>query len=127
MKILGIDYGLRKVGLAISEGQLASPLKIMPNSKDLEEKIFDLCRREEIGKIVVGISSGQMLPKQKKIGADLTAICGLPVEFWDETLTTKEAVRKMIEAGVKQKKRRREDAVSAALILQSFLDSKRKT
>ncbi|MBI4100565.1 Holliday junction resolvase RuvX [Candidatus Microgenomates bacterium] len=123
MNILGVDYGERKIGLAISSGFLATPLGIEENTKNIGEKIKIICQREQIGKIVIGLSEGKMAIRQKEFGQKLTKACEIPVEFWDETLTSKEALRKMIEAGVRQKKRRREDAAAAALILQSFLDA----
>lgn len=125
MKTLGIDYGEKKVGLAISEGEFAAPFKIETNTRDLSEKICRLCQKEGVTKIVVGVSEGRMAQSQKEFGQNLAQAGGLPVEFWDETLTSKEAVQKMIEAGAKQKKRRQEDAVAAALILQSYLEGRK--
>ena len=122
MRILGIDYGEKKIGLSFSEGNLAAPIGVEPNTKDFGRKIKDFCQKEKVEKIVLGISEGQMAQKQKKFGAKMARICGLPVELWDETLTSQEAVKVMIESGRKRKKRRVEDAVSAALILQSYLD-----
>lgn len=126
MKILGLDWGERKIGLAISEGILATPFGILPHRKNLGEKIKDFCQREGIEKIVVGVSEGKMAQKQKRFGLKIAKVCHLPIEFWDETLTTKEAVRKMIEAGRGRQRRQTEDAVSAALILESYLESQKK-
>lgn len=112
MRILGIDYGRSKIGLAIAEGKLAEPWKvIIPGAlkKILEEERFD--------KIVVGISGGQMGEEQKMFAKSIGA------ETFDETLTTKEAQRLSLEAGISRKKRRSmEDAFAASLMLQSYLD-----
>lgn len=124
MKILGIDFGQKSIGLAISQGYLAEPWQTIKKGKNLEKIIADLCRKEEIGLIIVGISEGKMAEIQKKFGQNLAKISQLPVEFWDETLTSKEATQKMAEAKVRKKKRKeKEHAFSAALILQSFLDA----
>lgn len=126
MKILGIDWGERKIGLALSEGSFAAPLKIEKNNQDFQRKIRQLCQKEKVEKIVVGVAEGKMALKQKEFGEKLAQICGLRVEFWDETLTSQEALRKMIEAGTSRKKRRLEDAISAALILQSYLEAQKR-
>lgn len=123
MKILGIDYGEKKIGLSLSEGKLATPLGIEENTKNLERKIKDLCQKEEIKKIVIGTAEGYMAQRQREFGSRIAKACHLPVLFWDETLSSREAIQKMIELGKTRKKRRQEDAFSAALILQSYLDA----
>lgn len=111
--------------MAISEGELAAPLGVEANTKSLPWRIKNLCQKEGVGKIIVGVSEGKMAQRQKEFGKDLAQTCNLPVEFYDETLTSREAVRKMIEVGKKRKSRRLEDAFSAALILQSYLENQR--
>ncbi len=120
MKILGVDFGLAKAGLAISEGALAEPLGIIKIS-NLKSQISNICQEQGVEKIVVGVSEGKMAEKQKKFGEELKRVVGLPVEFQDETLTSKEAIAKMREIGKRVKD---EDAISAALILQEYLNSK---
>jgi len=132
MKILGIDFGQRKIGLAITEGFLAQPLGIVSisNIKNkqsllLRNKILNICQRQEIEKIVVGLPEGRLATEVKKFASQLGKLTDLPVEFQDETLTSQEAVAKMREIG---KKLKDEDAIAAALILQSYLDTQsRKT
>lgn len=126
MMILGIDFGEKKIGLAISEGQLAAPLGIILNDKALKQKIKEICQNERVEKIVIGLSEGKMAKRQKEFGIKVAGICGLPVNYQDETLTTQEAIRKMIEAGKKKKSRRLDDAYSAALLLQSYLEANRE-
>lgn len=122
MKILAIDYGEKKIGLAVSEGNLVFPWRILPKTKDLNLKIKELCQNEGIGKIVVGFTEGKLAEKQKEFGEKLGQTLGLPVDFWEEALTSFQAVQKMIEAGYSRKRRRLEDAMAAALILQSYLE-----
>ncbi len=124
MKILGIDFGEAKIGLALCEGEIAEPIGVIP-FHNWKVMIKDICRKEKIDKIVLGITNGEMGKKIEHFGQTVIEETGLPVEYWDETLTSNEAVTKMIEAG-KTKKRRREDehSVAAAIILQSYIESK---
>lgn len=125
MKILGIDWGERRVGLAITEGEIPRPFGVEFKIYNLKFKIKELCEKEGIEKIVVGISEGKSAQRAREFGQELEKITGLPVEFFDETLTSQEAIRKMVEAGTSKKKRKEfQDAVSAALILQGYLEDK---
>lgn len=128
-KVLGIDFGERRIGLAIAEGQLAEPLAIVevsgPPSLKLRRavsQIVKICSQEKIREIVLGLPSGS--DRVKEFGQELVKATGLKVVFWDETLTSEEALDKMIQAGKGQKSRRRLDDISAAIILQEYLDSK---
>ncbi len=130
MKLLGIDYGLKKVGLAIGDDQsyLAQPYLVLKvsgsNQHSLVRRINDFCGKLEIDQIIVGMPGGKLAVKIKRFGKDLQQLTNLPVLYQDETLTSKEAVDKMIGAGVKRKLRReKEDAVSAALILEKYLEN----
>ncbi|MFZ5933125.1 MAG: Holliday junction resolvase RuvX [Patescibacteria group bacterium] len=133
MRILGIDYGRKKIGLATSFEGLAEPYGVIrvENEKEALIKIAKIVRQEKIEKIVVGISEGEMGEEARKFSFSLSSSLrrrrlpspSLPVETYDETLTTKEAQRLSIEAGIKKGKRRRlEDAFAATLVLQSFLE-----
>lgn len=118
MRILGVDFGLVKIGLAISEGTLAEPLGIIKIS-NFKSQISNICQKHGIERIVFGISEGKMAERQKEFAKEIEKITGLPVEFEDETLTSQEAIAKMKQIG---KKIKDEDAISAALILQAYLD-----
>ncbi|HTK03446.1 MAG TPA: RuvX/YqgF family protein [Alphaproteobacteria bacterium] len=114
MRILGIDYGRAKVGLAIGEGSLAEPWKVVKPSevkKILEEENFE--------KIIVGVSEGEMAKESKEFAKKLGA------ETFDETLSSQDAQRLSIESGMNRKKRKNmEDAFAASVMLQNYLDSK---
>lgn len=122
MKYLGIDFGLKRVGLAVSEGEMASPYKIIENSSfsDLLEKI----KKEAIGfdQIVIGLPEGRIGKLVKKVSKTLKN-SGLNVVEVSETLSTQNAIKKMIELGVPKKKRATPDSYSATLILQDYLDN----
>lgn len=123
MRILGIDYGLRKIGLAISEDNLAEPLLVVSNQLSVFGKITRICQKYSVKKIIIGLPESGIIDKIKHFAGELAKITGLPVVFQDEVLTSKEAIAKMIEAGRKRKfRRQKEDAVAAAIILQSWID-----
>ncbi|KPJ70484.1 hypothetical protein AMJ51_01730 [Microgenomates bacterium DG_75] len=123
MRILGIDFGLAKIGLAIADDGLAQPLGVVKNGQPALAKIARLVGQEQIEKIVIGVSEGKIGQKTRKYGEWLKTMTGVKVVFQDETLTTKEAIAKMIEAGKKKKYRQeKEDAFAAAIILQAYLD-----
>lgn len=124
MRILGIDFGIAKIGLAITENDLARPLGVIKNHQKTLSRIARLVKEEQIEKIVIGVSEGKIGQKAKEYGEKLRKMTGLKLAFQDETLTTKEAIGKMIEAGKRKKYRQeKEDAFAAAIILQAYLDS----
>lgn len=125
MQLLGIDYGRKKIGLALSGGKLAEPYEVMRvNSIDEGvERVGELIKEKKVEKIVVGISEGEMADEAKAFGEKVGYLTNKPVVFQDETLTTLDAQELSIKAGIKRKRRKDlEDAFSAALILQSYLD-----
>lgn len=124
MNYLGIDYGRRKIGLSISEGLLARPLAVWPNSPKLIKKLADLSREQQISRIVVGLPEGELKAEIETWGKKLESVTSLKVIFQAEYLSTKEAKIKMITAGKSQKFRReKEDMIAATLILQDYLES----
>lgn len=125
MTILGIDYGKRKLGLALGESHLATPHAVVHISswQDGLEKIAKVVEAEKIRKVVVGVSEGEMAGEQKMFAQTLERL-GLLVDTWDETLTTKKAQVLAREAGIRPKKRRElEDAYAATVMLQSYLEA----
>ena len=123
MKYLGVDFGIKRVGLARSEGDLASPWKVIEGKGawDLVEKIKS--EAKEFDNIVIGIPEGRMGETVKKVVKRLRAE-GLEVYEADETLSSKNAVKLMVELGLSRKKRRTNDAIAASEILQNYLDQK---
>lgn len=123
MKFLGVDFGLKRVGLATSEGELASPYKVINGSSflDLLEKI----KKEANGfdKVIIGLPEGSMGKIVKKAIKKLRE-SGIDIVETDETLSTKNAMHEMIELNIPKKKRQTSDAYAAAMILQNYLDEK---
>ena len=119
MNYLGIDYGRKKIGLAVSDGKLAEPLKVIryKDIKKLIEQIKNVIKRENIGQVIVGVSEGDMAEESKNFAKMLDA------KTYDETLTSIDANTLSIQGGVKRKKRREmEDAYAATIMLQNYLD-----
>jgi len=121
------------VALSDPGGILASPFVIIDNEDDRTaiEAIIDIVDRQQIKHIIVGLprsmdgSLGKQAEKVEAFTQKLRSHTEIPVEFRDERLTTVSAKRLMQAANTKKTKRKaRDDAVAAALILQSYLDEK---
>ena len=125
MKYLGVDFGLKRVGLATSEGIIASPFKVLEvkSLKDAVLKVEGIIQDGLFDKVVIGMPEGRIgqsvrsfINKLKKSGIDIVET--------DETLSTQEAQKQMIELNISKKKRRINDDMAAAIILQNYLDEK---
>ncbi len=131
---MAIDYGTKRVGLAVTDPLqiVASPLTTVVESEALDF-VKNYCATEDVETIVLGLplnTSGEnthATAPTLKFGNKLrNVIKGINLEFEDETFTSKLAVKAMIRGGMKKKDRRKKeniDKVSAAIILQSFLDN----
>jgi putative Holliday junction resolvase len=137
MRILGIDYGRRRLGLAISDegGILASPLSVYERRGEEEDLIFlsNLVLERRAGRIVLGLplnmdgSSGEMADEVIAFAAALREESGLSVVTFDERLTSIEAERVLVQANLSRKRRKGlRDSLSAVLILQGYLESQRE-
>lgn len=127
MRLLGIDYGLRKIGLAVATGTLAEPFRVISVSSRQEalEKLEKIVKSEGIEKIVVGVSEGEMGKASEDFGKELERYFKIAVDFEDETLTSQDSLRLGVEAGMKRKKRKEmEDAFAASVMLQSYIERK---
>jgi putative Holliday junction resolvase len=125
-KILGIDFGINKIGLATAEGILAEPYKVLRFKKEAEAiiKIEAVIAMEKIDKVIVGVSEGKTAKKTKEFVKKLQKETEIPVELHDETLSTQEAQKRAIEAGLKRVRRKKlEDAFAATVMLQDYLDN----
>ncbi|OGY07703.1 MAG: hypothetical protein A3D24_00870 [Candidatus Blackburnbacteria bacterium RIFCSPHIGHO2_02_FULL_39_13] len=126
MIILGVDYGRSKMGLSLSSGNIAFPLKVIrvSSQQNAIEEIQKVVKEENAEKVVVGISEGKMADEEIKFSKDLEKVLGVKVETWDETLSTQDAQELSLSAQLPQKRRKEmEDAFSSTLVLQSYLDA----
>lgn len=128
MKTLGIDFGLRKLGVSLATSKLAEPYVVIRYA-DIDgaiERVKRVAEEEKVESIVIGISDGEIAKKAKEFGKLLKKESKLPVHFFDETLSTQDAQRLAIDAHMKRSKRRKlEDAFAAAVMLQDYLDEER--
>lgn len=126
MKYLGVDFGLRRIGLSISEGELASPWKVIEvkSLADAVEKIADIIKDGSFDKVVVGMPEGKL---SKTVFGFIKRLKqeNFDAETFEETLSTKQAIQSMIATGIPKEKRKVNDAVAAAIILQNWLDNAR--
>lgn len=123
--VLAIDYGTKRIGLAISRGTLAEPLVVIENDSDTFNKITTLIRDEKIAQLVVGISEGEMADLTRDFVQDLEEATGgeVPIDFADETLSSVEVQERLKEKGIKQSMRSGPiDHFAAALILENWLE-----
>lgn len=136
MRILGIDYGRRRFGLALSDetGTLASPLAPRIRTDESADLSFlcGLTIKRRVERIVIGLpllmdgTCGEMADEVLAFAKALSAECSVPVDTFDERLTSREAERVLVQADFSRARRRKlRDSVSAVLILQGYLDRQR--
>ena len=132
IRVLALDLGEARVGVALSDplGMTAQPLEVVERHR-LLKRLPELIAEYEVQRIVVGLplrldgSKGQAAQSVKATAKEIEAAVKLPVELWDERLTTAQAQRMLIGADVSRKGRKSAvDKIAAALILQSYLDAK---
>ena len=140
MRTLAIDLGTRRVGLALSDesGRLASPLQVLEiNSPEAAlREVGEVARRESVARLVVGLplnmddTAGPAARSAAAWGQKLGKLCGLPVVFVDERLSSFAADQNLIEQKrqgrkiTRKQKKARQDALAAADFLQGFLDGR---
>ena len=139
MRIMGLDFGSRTVGVAVSDSMLitAQGLEIIRRKEENKlrrtmARIEELIGEYEVEEIVLGLpknmdaTAGERAELTKEFQEKLERRTGLPVILWDERLTTVAADKVMMESGVRRKKRREYvDKIAATLILQGYLDNRR--
>lgn len=138
MRIMGLDYGSKTIGVAISDpmGLTAQGLEIIRREEENKlrkslRRIEELVQEYQVKEIVLGFPKnmnntiGERAEKSLQLKETLERRLGLPVVMWDERLTTVEADRTLIEAGVRRENRKKYvDMIAAVFILQGYLDAK---
>jgi len=134
MRILAIDHGTKRMGIAVSDDlkMIATPVGFLPAepfAKFLAD-LKEILREKEVELIVVGMprnmdgSYGQAALKVQEFVAVLKGAVAIPVRLWDERLTSAQANRFLIQGNVRREKRKgKVDAIAASILLQSYLDS----
>ncbi len=137
MRVLAIDPGTVRLGLALSDpsGTIAQPLSVLSRRSTQEDlqALANLAEAHSVGLIVIGLPrmmDGRIdvaAQEAQAFGADVARVTGLPVKYWDERLTTVAAERYLIDQGKRRIKRRQEvDRMAATLLLQGYLDHERR-
>ena len=138
LRVLGIDHGQKRIGIALSDtmGMIASPLTTIEHTSDAADinAVITLIEKNSVGEIVVGIpisldgSIGNQAKRAAYFARLIAKESNKPVETIDERFSTQEAKRKIEEIGRQRSKDKgRLDSAAAAVLLQSYLDSRSRT
>ena len=132
MRLLGIDYGEKYIGIAVTDelSIAAHPLTTVICDKTEFDRIKELIKKHEVNKIIIGLpknmdgSSGKSVDMVLVFADELKKVmCDVPIEFIDERLTTREAEERLIGLGVSRKKKKSKiNQLSACIILESYLN-----
>jgi putative Holliday junction resolvase len=134
MRVLAIDHGSKRIGIAVSDElkMIAQPLEFIPAEPFAAflVRLNELISDKEVESILVGLPrnmDGSYGPAAQKVQDFVTALKGalsVPIKTWDERLTSAQANRLLIQGNVRRDKRKEKvDAMAAAILLQSYLDS----
>ena len=138
-RVLGIDYGTVRVGLSLSDplGITAQPFQTLPNGRSLWEHLRSVIVDQHVSLIVVGMplnlkgQQGEMAREVGKFIERLKKVMNVEVVTWDERFTSSIAQQTLLDMGTRKSQRRKNkgqvDAMAAAVMLQSFLDSTKRS
>jgi putative pre-16S rRNA nuclease len=135
-RILALDLGKKRIGLALSDplGITAQGLETLQRTNIREDlaHLAQIAGEHDVTQIVIGNPlhmsgrEGRQAGHAREFGARLQAATGLPIEFWDERLTTVEALRVLRQSGISIEKRAKAvDRLAAVILLENYLDSRR--
>ena len=135
MRILALDHGTKRIGVAVSDElqMIASPLEFIPTEPREASfaRLRQIMQDKSVDLLVVGMprnmdgTYGPAAEKVREFITALQAVVAVPIKLWDERLTTAQANRFLIAANVRRDKRKEKvDQTAAAILLQSYLDSK---
>ena len=138
MRILAIDYGQKRIGLAVSDplGLTAQGIETIPNlsKKQVMSALLKICEDNKVSEVVVGLPvnmNGSHGPKATEIMNLMPVMekeLNLPIKTWEERLTSRAAGRLMIEQGLsRERQKATSDRLAATLIWQMFLESRRSS
>ncbi len=134
MRILALDHGSRRIGVALSDELklIAQPLEYIPAEPlaDFQARLKQLVQERDVELILVGMprnmdgTYGPAAAKVQEFVNSLKTAVSLPIKTWDERLTSVQANRLLIQGNVRRDKRKEKvDKMAAAILLQSYLDS----
>lgn len=129
-RALGVDYGTKRIGLALSDAirMTAQPLEVVSRA-NLAETLRELARRHDIDTVVVGLPTGlsghegESASGARLLASEIEETLGLEVVFVDERFTSRMAESVLVESGMRRRGRKQAvDKMAAAIILQTYLD-----
>lgn len=133
MRVLAVDVGERRIGFAVSAfGDISVPFttREIRSPAQAVPVIVAVAGEAEAELVLIGLplnmdgTEGEMALKCRTVGAQVEAMAGLPVKYWDERLSTVSAEKLMIQGDLSRRKRKKNiDKMSAQIFLQAFLDS----
>jgi len=133
VRILGIDYGSKKIGLAISDETqtIAMPLKVIDSDEDAVDTINNIVKENDVKRIVIGLpitlsgTKGKRAIETEEFIDKLKNVLDIEIVEWDERLSTRFSERILNKANVKGRKNKKKviDKIAATFILQGYLDS----
>lgn len=134
MRILSLDHGTKRVGVAVSDELklIATPMEFIPAEPFVGfiARLKEIIREKEVELILLGMprnmdgSYGPAALKVQEFAAVLKDNIAVPIQLWDERLTSAQAQRFLIQGNVRREKRKQKvDKTAAAILLQSYLDS----
>lgn len=130
--LMGLDYGTRRVGVAVCDGtqSIASPLRVLQRDESTLIHLKLIAEEHSIAGLVVGLpvhmsgDEGQKAAEAREFGDSVATLLDLPIVYHDERFSSKQADAAMAAAGLsKQKRKARIDMLAAQFILKAFLDS----
>lgn len=134
MRVLGLDHGTERIGVALSDelGMIAQPIEFIPNrpTEGIWQRLKEILQDSPFELIVIGMPrnmDGSYGPAAEKVNQFIKLLeeeIEVPIKTWDERLSSAQANRVLLQANVSRKKRKgKVDKMAAAIILQSYLDS----
>jgi putative Holliday junction resolvase len=136
MRYLAIDFGEKRTGLAVCDADetIASPLVVLEGQGALPERIAEVVKSQQVDAVLLGLplnmdgTEGGQVKRVRKFAGELSGYIDVEIEFFDERLSSFDAESKFVGSELtRKKKKKRLDAVAAASILQSFLESRRQS
>lgn len=130
-RILGVDYGTRRIGLAISDelGLIARPFEVVPRAR-FAERLVELRAEYEFARVVVGLptalsgNEGRSATGARQLAEEVEELLDVEVVLVDERFTSRIAEGALLESGMKRRDRKETvDKVAAAIILQTYIDN----
>ncbi len=123
-KILGVDFGKSRIGVALGEEGYVEPLKIISGKswKEFVNELKKIIEENEISCIVLGSPAVESSPEVKKFCEFLSKNVSIKVVNWDESFTSKEALEYAVKAGYSRRRRRHLDDLSASLLLERYYE-----